>query len=211
MALEVSIGNKQFSKYNPYSPYLNYGGATKVWAALEAGETQPVCPSAVSSGDDITIIRGHMDSYLQYAYSRRAEMRIKNEDPDFFAFPTYIVPPSNPIHLFADTYDNSLMIMYLLARADDEYADKPRAACYLSSAVAIAKTFLRRMEEGGYTVGLSSPPLRLGTTYEGLYARYPLGAALDSAAGDLGHNACALSTDATQSLGPSRSHSGSHF
>lgn len=194
MALEVALANRSLDKYNPYSNLVEFPGSAAVWQSLISNQTQPVCPTGLGrQGDDISIVRGHMDAYLAYAHSRTADMREFNKDPEFFAFPTYITDKNDAFYLLADTYDNALMIIYLLARADDESTNLPLAACYLSAAVDVARTFMRRMHEAGYDSSLFTPQLRLGLKYEGLFARYPLSASND-APGDLGSNACALSS-----------------
>ncbi|KAL3908005.1 MAG: hypothetical protein SGPRY_009964 [Prymnesium sp.] len=63
------------------------------------------------------------------------------------------------------------MVLYLLARADDE-TDLPRAGCYLTAAVDIGKTLMRLMQADGYNPALATPQLRLGT-FQGLYRHYP--------------------------------------
>ncbi|KAL3916819.1 MAG: hypothetical protein SGPRY_006657 [Prymnesium sp.] len=198
MALEVAVAGGDLHKYNPYSTFVEYTGAAAVWAALSAGQTQPICPTGqVSQTDDISIMRGHMDAYLAYTYSKRPELIEYNNDPDFFAFITFIVPPSHIRHNLANTYDNAVMIEYFLARADDEVADMPRAACYLTAVVDAARTLMRLMQVGGYNPGLATPQLRLGS-FTGLFARYPasvsgyfpgLNTPPYDAAGDLGNNA----------------------
>lgn len=159
-----------------------------MWASLSAGQTSAVCPTPAIQGNDIEVVRGHLDAYLKYMSNKRAELSSLNGDPELFAFLTYIVPSNDIFFNLADTYDNALLIIYFLGRADDEVANLPRAACYLNAAVDTAKTFMRRMRDLGYDPALSTPDLRLGS-YNGLYARYP--ATLDLAAGDLGNNACA--------------------
>lgn len=186
--MEVAAG-ADLHKYNPFSNFTGYTGAAAVWTSLRANETQPQCPPvAVSDDDNITIVRSHMDAYLLYALNKRAEMSAFNSDNDFFAFPSHIVPSSDWSYNLAGTYDNAVMIIYLLARADDE-THFNRAACYLQAAADVASTFLRLMEASGYNATLDSPELRLGT-FEGLFAYYPAAAAGFIAPGDLGNNTC---------------------
>ncbi|KAL3905516.1 MAG: hypothetical protein SGPRY_010882 [Prymnesium sp.] len=199
MALEVALAGGDVHKYNPYSVFVQYSGAAAVWAALSSGQTQPVCPSGqTSQTDDISIVRGHMDTYLTYMNSKRGELIAFNEDPDFFSFITFIVPPSYVRHNLIETYDSSVMTIYFLGRADDEIANMPRAACYLKAAVDAARTLLRLMQAGGYKPGLETPQLRLGS-FKGLFARYPAWVSgfppgtptpAYDAVGDLGNNAC---------------------
>lgn len=172
MALEVALANKDLNKYNPQSVFLDYSGAAAVWTSLGAGHTLAQCPGAVSAGSDIDLVRGHMDAYLAYARGNQPDMANFHGDPLFFAFPTYIVHRGHARRNVIQPYGNSLMMMYLLARADDEAANPPRAACYLTAAVDCAKSWLRLMVSEGYNPALATPQLRL-QGYTGLYGRYP--------------------------------------
>lgn len=199
MALEVALAGGDLYKYNPYSTFVGYSGAAAVWASLSSGQVQPVCPAGVTQGSDIDIVRGHMDKYLAYALSKRPELAAFNGDPDFFAFPNRIFPPGHPRHNVITSYGSTVTILYLLARADDEVANMPRAACYLKAAVDIGRTLIRLMQAGGYNPALSTPQLRLGS-FEGLYRHYPGwvdgGPGFDpwGGQGDLGVAGCECST-----------------
>lgn len=192
LALEAMRSDSQIAKYNPFSSFVNYSFASSVWREIVAHQPQPVCPTSLAfppSFYSTTTLRDHMDQLLAHALRRRDSMRNMNNDALFFAFPTYVVPTSDWFHDVADVYDNSLIIFWLLTRADDETSNLPRAVCYLTMAKAIADTFLRLMRAGGYTPDLPTPEARLGS-FNGLFARYP--AAWD-APGDLGNNARASS------------------
>lgn len=171
MALEVALAGGDINKYNPYSTFLEYTGAASLWSSIVANQIQPVCPTGVTQGTDIEIVRGHLDKYLAYALSKRPELAAYNQDPDFFAFPNRIFPPDHPRYNFVTSYGSTVMVLYLLARADDE-TDLPRAGCYLTAAVDIGKTLMRLMQADGYNPALATPQLRLGT-FQGLYRHYP--------------------------------------
>lgn len=211
MALEVAIGGGSLDKYNPYSPSSSYTEAEALWqsmrrrgepsssgdarrsatetAAEACGAGLPPAPTTASLSPGIEGARLHMDSWLRYALSRQPTMRTLNNDAAFFAFPTYAVTETDSFRDLADTYDNALMIIYLLNRADDEARlDAARARCYLRAAVEAGATFLRLMQAAGYQPSLSTAERRLGESFVGLFARYPV-SWWDPAPGDLGNNA----------------------
>lgn len=196
MALEVELAGGDVDKYNPYSPFVNYAGAAAVWASLSSGQVQPACPApATGTGSDLEIVHAHLDEYLAFTRAKQPFWATLTGDPDFFGFENRIVDEGNPRADKMAPYGNSLMIIYLVARADDLVNNMPHAACYLDAAVATGNTLIRLMKAEGYDPTLGSPPLRLGT-FDGLYNRYPAeigggpGFPPFGAPGDLGNAGC---------------------